>query len=241
MIPKTGCSTWKTLFVNISGFVAKPGQRVPVHGHAINRYGYRYLNQYSMSDRKKIVSSKDYFKFIIVRNPFDRLVSAHRNKFIEIKYRKDIISRIKERFRNNPQDMEFDVQFEEFVTFLSDSYPSGKDMHWERFEELCQPCSISYDFVLKLETVDSDLPLLLEKILKSKSELTSVPIMNRSSNSTGPSSYKPLHQFKNIPENILRQLMEVYEFDFNAFGYSFDTETESATCGQRNTDSPKCC
>ena len=38
VIPKTGCSTWKTLFVNLSGNAdrAKPGKKILDHNYKIN-------------------------------------------------------------------------------------------------------------------------------------------------------------------------------------------------------------
>ena len=71
VIPKTGCSTWKTLFVNLSG-KSTVDTDINIHRADINQYGLRYLKDYPTVMREHIFNDESYLKFIVVRNPFDR-------------------------------------------------------------------------------------------------------------------------------------------------------------------------
>ena len=205
----------------------------------MNRYGFKYLNQYPKERSAEILNSDEYFKFVVVRHPFDRLVSAFNDKFINIKYRPDIIARIKRRFHTGG-----DVTFEEFVSFLSDSYEIGSDMHWEKYENICRPCSVKYDFILKLETVKQDLPELLRNLFRddtyNKMSINYLPMMNKSKNSSSPSVSKELGKFRSVSSNISQKLYNEYRLDFDLFGYLFDISNSLAQCGGTfNSDS--CC
>ena len=37
-------------------------------------------------------------------------------------------------------------------------------MHWENFWSLCYPCDISYDYILKLDTIEKDSNYLFEQL-----------------------------------------------------------------------------
>ena len=91
-------------------------------------------------------------KFLVVRHPLDRLVSAYRNKFefgdpdkFPLKYGRHIVRQ----YRENATEMALrtgaDVTFVEFLTFLTRE-PLG-DGHWVRQYDQCQPCVVKYDFI----------------------------------------------------------------------------------------------
>ena len=48
--------------------------------------------------------------------------------------------------------------FDEFLRHLVDENPTviPKNEHWERYESLCFPCDIEYDYLLKLDTIEED-------------------------------------------------------------------------------------
>ena len=226
VIPKTGCSTWKTLFVNLSGnaWRVKPGKVIRVHGSNINRYGLKYLNQYSTEERAEIFNDKSYLRFIVVRNPFDRLVSAFTDKIkggiFSVPYMKKYLKTSNEKRR---------VNFTEFTTYLSQQYkPAKVDIHWQKYEDLCQPCSVHYDFILKLETVDVDLPQFLDKIKANRSLIENLTVRNTKRNKTFTG--RILEDFADVPKSVASKLYNVYKADFEYFGYSFDFDYHQSVC-----------
>lgn len=102
--------------------------------------------------------------FLIVRDPFERLLSAYRNKFEEGKnsFYKVIGDTIVKRFRNHQKKSEKDSPnfptFEEFLKFIVQSYKNNKalDEHWCPYWKFCTPCTINYTLVLKLDTLKRD-------------------------------------------------------------------------------------
>ncbi|KAK4325582.1 hypothetical protein Pmani_003844 [Petrolisthes manimaculis] len=52
--------------------------------------------------------------------------------------------------------------FAEFLQFAL--YIRPTDRHWRSMAEICSPCSLSYQYILKLETFSEDLAYLAMKL-----------------------------------------------------------------------------
>lgn len=170
---------------------------------------------------------KKYTKFLFVRDPFVRLISAYRNKFEQSNeqfYRRfgQIILR---RFANQPTppahaDEAFSQgihpTFAQFVHYLLDPQ-TEKDMpfneHWRQVYRLCHPCQIQYDFVGHLETADEDAEHLLR--LLRVDNVVEFPVTPRNiTNSSWEADW-----FRTVPIEARRKLYKLYEPDFRLFGY----------------------
>ena len=111
---------------------------------------------------------KSYFKFMFVRHPLERLLSAYRSKFQDLSdrtifFRKSYGRHIA-RFRQiwQPDEPVNDVTFPEFVRLVLDAQPN--DRHWAPMANLCLPCQIQYDFVGRFEKLEEDANQLLAQI-----------------------------------------------------------------------------
>ena len=97
-----------------------------------------------------------YFKFMVVRHPFVRLVSAFRDKLermteYNVRYHaKDAVRMTERRYNSTVADS---PTFPEFADYLVRTPPNLMDKHWAPYSKLCLPCNISYDAILKLETI----------------------------------------------------------------------------------------
>ncbi len=77
---KAGSTTWVKTLMEAQGKPARGG----VHS-ARNRqkYNLKRLSSQFYSKEEILYRMQNYFTFVVVRNPFDRLVSAWRNKFVQ--------------------------------------------------------------------------------------------------------------------------------------------------------------
>ncbi|POI19983.1 hypothetical protein CIB84_016272 [Bambusicola thoracicus] len=114
-----------------------------------------------------------YFKFFIVRDPFERLISAFKDKFVhnprfEPWYRHEIAPSIIRKYRRNRMETK-GLQFEDFVRYLGDPNHRWLDVqfgdhiiHWVTYVELCAPCEITYSVIGHHETLEDDAPYILK-------------------------------------------------------------------------------
>ncbi|KAJ7373433.1 hypothetical protein OS493_013027 [Desmophyllum pertusum] len=71
---------------------------------------------------------ESYFKFTFVREPFERILSAYKDKFVYL--------------RNNQRKQK--------------QYPA-MDFHWDNYVNICGMCAMNYDFIGHYETMEQDL------------------------------------------------------------------------------------
>ena len=78
-LPKVGCTNWKRTMLqliqpNTFGKLAFDDIKGP-HGH-YGEEGYKYITEWPAEERLKMVDS--FYKFIFVRHPLERILSAYR-------------------------------------------------------------------------------------------------------------------------------------------------------------------
>lgn len=168
----------------------------------------------------------NYKKFVFVRHPFERLVSAYYSKFIateeKTKYQLTIGTKIIKKYRQNATVLSLkkghDVTVPEFVSYVIDEWATRAkkpvDEHWRSQVDLCRPCSNKFDFVGKFETMQQDFIYLLQTL--EEDELIEY-FKSIESSSTSPL----VKQFlKQLTYQQLIGLFQVYENDFKVFGYA---------------------
>ena len=212
-IPKVASTTWKRVLADLRGLK----QGVFVHRPKL----WRRLREYNEEERS--FRLKNYFKFIFVREPFHRFLSAFKDKFIG-KNRvlsKNIRRTIVKRYRPNDFDPngENNVSFSEFAQFYSRAH-INRNPHWRQYEDLCHPCVVNYDFIGHLETMQKDASLLL-KMAGIDDRVTFPPIHNATSRSD------VLRYYSKVPSEYIARLGEIYRHDFEMFGYEFPGSVKS--------------
>lgn len=181
------------------------------------------LNQYTIAEINHRL--KNYFKFFFVREPFERLVSAYRNKFT-LKYNssfhKRFGTRIIKRYRKNAMQEAMlsgdDVKFKEFVEYLIDPATQRDgplNEHWQTVYQLCHPCHIHYDMVGKYETLEDDANYVLR--LVGVGDSLRFPSYAKSTRTTDTMTAQ---FFSNISSQQQVQLYNLYKMDFLMFNYS---------------------
>ncbi|XP_066971402.1 carbohydrate sulfotransferase 10-like isoform X2 [Macrobrachium rosenbergii] len=108
---------------------------------------------------------RHFAAFMVVRHPFQRILSAYRDKFLD-RSEREKFRKFKELYglsiiakhRNSKQPTEYrDVPtFWEFVQYLISTPVWEYNEHWRPYYLTCTPCHYHYDFILHLETLQDD-------------------------------------------------------------------------------------
>nr|XP_035959259.1 carbohydrate sulfotransferase 11 isoform X2 [Halichoerus grypus] len=222
-VPKVACTNWKRLMMVLTGRgkYSDPMEIPASEAHVAANL--KTLNQYSIPEINHRL--KSYMKFLFVREPFERLVSAYRNKFTQkynTSFHKRYGTKIIRRQRKNATQEALrrgdDVRFEEFVAYLVDPHTQREEPfneHWQTVHSLCHPCHIHYDLVGKYETLEEDSNYVLR--LAGVGSYLKFPTYAKSTRTTDEMTTE---FFQNISSEHQTQLYEVYKLDFLMFNYS---------------------
>jgi len=165
-------------------------------------------------------------RIVIVRHPFERVLSAYRDKLEDSQrgsehgtmhyYRKYGRKIVSEHRKSNATRKE--PTFEEFVEYLIHTDLSlYADDHWLPFYLFCTPCLVDYDFIVQFETFDEDFQLLLRRL-------------DAGASAAGPSWRHVTHggrtsnvaetYFSKLSKSSVLQLARKYHLDFQLFNYN---------------------
>ncbi|KAK7027368.1 hypothetical protein SK128_009133 [Halocaridina rubra] len=184
-------------------------------------------------ERNKVF--QESLRFIVVRHPFTRLLSAYRDKVERPNpkpyspYFKELQQAIIKKYRMKGSNITSPTPtFSEFVDYVIDSTANLKTAQeweenvvcWTPYWSQCAVCSSDYQVVIKLETMDDDEQFLAHiadlKEIQNVHEWRNLKRSSVTSTAVIPKYYKSLTQ-----QQILL-LYERYKVDFELFGYSFD-------------------
>ncbi|XP_029931607.1 carbohydrate sulfotransferase 12-like [Myripristis murdjan] len=224
-IPKVACTNWKrVMFVlnqtepyqdpmNISGDLV----------HVPNTF--KLLNSFPLPEMKARL--EHYTKFLFVRDPFVRLISAYRDKFQRkneyyyLNFARDMLRKYSNQ-SNPPKSVDeafasdLRPSFNNFIQYLLDPRTEKKEPfepHWRQMHRLCHHCLIEYDFVGHQESLQEDAEHLL-RILKLQDVIKFPPSYDNMTSATWMSDW-----FRAVPLEARRKLYKLYEMDFKLFGY----------------------
>ena len=120
---------------------------------------HKFLDSYS---DKGITS---YYKFVFVRDPLERLLSAYSNKFdqntratINTTSKEEIV----DNFKMKKPTSDNAVTFAKLIHCIS-SIGFNKDVHWITYDELCHPCNIRYDFIGHFHDMAEEAPCIIRR------------------------------------------------------------------------------
>ncbi|XP_038647075.1 carbohydrate sulfotransferase 14 [Scyliorhinus canicula] len=217
-VPKVACSNWKRVIKVLNGAL----DNVHVQIKMDHKNDLVFLGDLKNSEIKYRL--KHYYKFLFVRDPMERLLSAYRNKFGEIEaYQRRYGMEIVRRYRKNVgQSRGDDVTFTEFLQYLVDEDVETMNEHWMPIYNLCQPCAVTYDYIGSYERLQSDARHVLQRVGAPRS----VEFPQRQA------WYKPitketLHYYLcKVPQGLLNELLPKYILDFSLYAYPFPNVTD---------------
>ncbi|XP_075699617.1 carbohydrate sulfotransferase 8-like [Rhinoderma darwinii] len=221
-VPKVGCSNWKRVIILLKLGSLHNAQDLTHEEVHKNRLLYQ-LSDYSVYQQKKMLNS--YTKVMFARHPFQRLVSAYRDKILHPQpYYSEVVKSIKFKVRER-QNFEGDLTFEEFVRFILQQDPKKMDIHWKPMHYICDPCNIQYDIYGKLETMELDAAYVLRSI-KAPFYLK-YPGIKHYPNESTTDEIIGKEYFKSLSKLQLQGLAEIYYLDFVMFEYNNFYENQS--------------
>ncbi|XP_077970830.1 carbohydrate sulfotransferase 9-like [Styela clava] len=167
----------------------------------------------------------NYYRIMTVREPLERVVSAYIDKMLPDgtgeKYYEKISKTIHKKFAKNKNTKYFQpgsASFEEFVDSIL-SNPKQHDIHWRSYSDICDPCHIQYDYIVKLETIALDSEYLVKKFGISDDLL-----FERDSNLSESLGHKWKSKYRTylegLPMKKLHALYETYWEQYKLFNYS---------------------
>ena len=162
---------------------------------------------YNLDDISNFLKDKISLSFTFVRHPFERLVSAYKDKVIE-NSEKHITRSLK------------DQSFKSFVQLVIQEYKTSlMNVHWRPIYQKCRHCDISYDVVGHTSTMEEDLRYIilksnLEKILPLKDTLAVHAHQTHHNNDV------TLKYISKLSTKEINTLYQIYKNDFDLFHFS---------------------
>ena len=218
--------------------------------HQIQHVGAIQPSEQLWSDYVSQNQSKDLISFMVVRHPFERLVSAYRDKLERIdqhyyeKYGKKIVYRFREKAIETLGSDFFDKS-NNYGTFLkveNDNRPNANlpsfwefvqsviiklnmDEHWQpmfQYCSVCHPIQLQVNpYILKFENLNQEQAAFIEDVGWRNAIDNTVQLnVNRFA---GMSSEEITNlYFSNLSDNDIKNLYKVYKYDFLLFEYTFE-------------------
>ena len=224
-IPKVGCTTFKRIMAKLTGLTGTASDK-EIHVHDENyleSLGLRYLSRYNVDHIQHML--KYYFKFMIVRHPLERLLSAYRDKFTSVnehnvhfhfKYGRKIVRKFRHRPSRKSLKYGHDVTFPEFVKYIisRDHKTDEYNPHWKSYTQLCYPAHIHYDFIGKFETLYQDMKYILHRINPTVCPFHFPELSQKSTSNRFIDKY-----YRNISRSEILKLFNIYKNDFLLYQY----------------------
>ena len=172
-VPKVGCSKWKYTFLLLNGIISFTTKRLP---ESILKKTKKLSDLPPLERKRRLV---EYYKYLFVRNPMERIVSAYRNKIakplnfslvstkFEEAYKVKILKALKLKefitWMKNGKKGAIYPTFSEFVQYLSMENLKKVNEHFQPIIYLCHPCAINYNFYGNFKLLPRDADTLVEK------------------------------------------------------------------------------
>jgi len=214
-VPKAGSSTWTYNFLKMAG-------------HSTNSSKiHKLLRDYFPKQSRNTVL-KDNYKFMVVRHPFERILSAYRDKLEDLSrdmearggyyysmFGRHIVKEYRDTLNVNLTGV-LEPTWKEFITYLIDTPVTKFDEHWTPMWMLCSPCIIRYNVIARMETFAEDTQFtLLEAGLDNQ-----LKVEWKHRTGTGGSSDTIMDYYSQLTVSEVAMLFKKYQLDFELYGYN---------------------
>ncbi|XP_066600335.1 carbohydrate sulfotransferase 11-like isoform X2 [Prorops nasuta] len=199
-IYKAGSTTW---LYNLCILNNVPEEEINDGKEQISSISRRVMPELEYPEADEVLGKSG--KLLVVRHPFERLLSAYRDKLENSTVRQE----------HEEKSSRVEPTWREFVNYLIDSDLVKADDHWIPYYYYCTPCSVKYDIVAKVETLKRDQIFAIEK-LKLRGKLQ--PKWRHGNSLSGASKI----YFRQLSKKMVHDLFDKFKLDFELFDYSPD-------------------
>ena len=240
MHTQVGCTNLKLLFSTTQDMLPN-GELLKSRDH-VNQHrleeAISLQTFYHQPKRKHLQILRNYFKFVMLRNPLERLVSGYRSKVLRYPlvglktdtphynwFRKKIYS------HTHPEEYKawvdtqgacpINISFSDFIDFLladGETFSMGMDEHFQPIVNLCQPCRVRYSYYGNFKTFESDANVLMSAIDADK-DLLRHGYYDDSDSKPTKDLVKHFYSTLNIRQRlgIIRRLSKELDFYYHIF------------------------
>ena len=177
-----------------------------------------------------------YYKIMAVRDPFERLLSAFKDK---VEYRpfgsasvSEYSFKIAQRHRNASEwakavtEEDKSATFDEFIKEVLMMYSTTDrhtaiNTHYTPYYTICRPCQLKYDLIIKFDTYVEDMKYMFKDILKTNYSIDVLLDKDKGPHIVFERNGKTLEQYyQEVNPISLEHLREFLSYDCALFGYN---------------------
>ncbi|XP_035674728.1 carbohydrate sulfotransferase 11-like isoform X1 [Branchiostoma floridae] len=201
---------------------------------------FKDLSQFPAGSPALTSRLTNYTKFMIVREPLERLLSAYQDKFRYGRAVREFERNYGEHFLEvrTPNDAErwqkaaraahskarLNITFAEFVRGVLTGEDRYFNIHWQPQHLICHPCRIHYDYIGHLETMHDDVKYIMRKTGIIEKVAPPKQTARRAGNNLAT-------MYAQIPLSHIRQLGRMYAFDYIAYSFHFEDTVRNIVKG----------
>ena len=214
------------------------------------RFGIKDFSSFSPQRQQQLL--EEFYKVTVVRHPLVRLLSLYRNRVANFNTNtrlwdcnlkaagRGLSSWLRVKHPRAARNCTFGA-FVEFLTQHRENFV--RDQHLVPMHNWCRPCDIKYDFMVRLESGDSDQRYLIQNYINPNFNGTlhgNAALHSKTDSSDKFEDFWP--QFSDITDQQLAFLSNVYEYDLKLFGFEYERRSGGlgTTC-RVSTGSGSCC
>ena len=196
--PKNACTTTKKIYNQLM----KCPETADVHVR-VDRELRPSILDLEPDHALGVLTSDAYFRFCILRDPVQRLISGYKNK-MRSKSQNPSIDRTQRQIRRQYNIAgDGDITFEAFTNFVIDQPDDLRNTHWMKQVSVNLIPKIKYDFCVTLENYTRDMGFVLDTIKAPKEVYELISKVHN------PSRADPI----TIPPKLISRIEQAYSED----------------------------
>ena len=233
-IPKTGCTNWKILLLELEGALdsgwRKRLEKNPPLVHTGISHPYR-LPQYWKWEGRYDERIKRATSLVVLRNPWVRAVSAFLQKLsgekdqrgLEHKtdlpgLQKNIVNSLRGGWKEGDHPT-----FEEFIRY-SIQENGISNIHFKPQIQYLDINTVRYNLVIPLEHIDKIAPQIFQSLSLEGSLMPSYDSRSDARNQSSATETREL--FSSLDDDLVEKFYEIYKYDFQLLNYSNFTDPD---------------
>ncbi|XP_018023525.1 carbohydrate sulfotransferase 10 [Hyalella azteca] len=210
---KSASSSWFAYFLTLAG--KNPNVRKNSEVELARKTAYP---RPSMQDLQEVLNDPSYTSFVILREPFQRILSSYLDKIAgkEERYYHSVRCKMTKQKRRTSKPC-FPT-FPQYVDYILEQYAAGKmlDEHWQPYTLFCSLCQVNFTYVLAFENIAEEQNFLLNHV----EGLQNYPLKHEHSSEHNYSAQVREH-YSQLSRAQLDGLVDIYKDDFLISGHSW--------------------